>query len=152
MDVDIAGAVQAGNGLFDAVGICRAVYGAQCRRIHGLDADFHLHETGPERVQKGNFLLRDQACLDLKMKVCDAVIVLCDIVPDGIRVFVAAVEGAVDELALPHLVIQEKLQFFFHGFEAAETYAAVDAREAVAAAVRTAAAGFIVEDAVVEQG
>ena len=64
----------------------------------------------------------------------------------------AAVEGAVYEFYLPDPVVQEKLQLLLYQAHVPYPHRLVDGGEAVAAPERTASAGLVVQDPVLEGG
>lgn len=84
------------------------------------------------------------------MKISDSVIMFADVTPNRLGMGMVTVEGTVYELDLRDLFIQKKLKLFFHQLQAAQADRFIYGRKTVAATVRAAAAGFVVNDTVVE--
>ena len=84
------------------------------------------------------------------MKIGDSVVMFADVTPNRLGMGMVTVEGTVYELDLRDLFIQKKLKLFFHQLQAAQADRFIYGRKTVAATVRAAAAGFVVNDTVVE--
>ena len=63
---------------------------------------------------------------------------------------VIAVKGPVNKLNLGDLFLKEKTQLSFYPVHTAQPHGPVDGRKAIAAAVRTAPGGFVVNDPVIK--
>ena len=73
------------------------------------------------------------------------------IFPDGYGVLVIAVESPVDELYLFDFVVQEELKFLLNDSHVPQAHPPFYGGQAVAAAVRAAAAGLVIENLVLER-
>ena len=117
-------------------------------RIGGLHADLQLQKAGTKAPKQLQLLLRQNIRRDLKMEIGDAVVMLPEITPDLHGMGMAAVKGAVHELDLRHPFIQKKLKLLLHPRRIPETHRFINGGQTVAAAVRAAPAGFIIDDPV----
>ena len=121
-------------------------------RIGGLHADFQLYQTGTKAAKQRQLLLRQDICRDLKMEIGDTVVMLPDIAPDFHGMGMAAVKGAVHKLDLRHLFVQEKLKLLLDQFHIPKTHRFINGGQTIAAPVRAAAAGFVIDDAILKIG
>ena len=84
------------------------------------------------------------------MKIGDSFIMGLNIAPDSHGMLFVAVKGTVHELHLGHLMINKKLQFFFHKGHIPQPHFLIYRRQAVAAGKGTSSAGLIINDLILE--
>ena len=121
-------------------------------RISGLHADFQLYQAGTKAAKQRQLFLCQNIRRDLKMEIGDTVVMLPDIAPDFHGMGMAAVKGAVHKLDLRHLFVQEKLKLLLDQFHIPKTHRFVNGGQTIAAPVRAAAAGFVIDDAILKIG
>ena len=119
-------------------------------RVYRLYADFKLNQSGPHPAQQPDFFFIQYISGNFKMKICYAVIVLLNILPDCHSMVFFAVEGSVHKLHLGNLSFQKEIQLPFYQLQISEPDRFVDRGKAVAAGERAAPAAFIVYDSVLK--
>ena len=115
-------------------------------RVHRLNADFQLCQPRSETIQKRRLLLPQKVCGNLKMKVCDTIVMFQDVLPDRHCMGMAAIEGPVNKLYLSHFIVQKKLQLSFYDTNVTHPDTLFHRRQAIAAAKRTPPAGLVIQD------
>ena len=121
-------------------------------RISGLHADFQLYQAGTKAAKQRQLFLCQNIRRDLKMEIGDTVVMLPDIAPDFHGMGMAAVKGTVHKLDLRYLFVQEKLKLLLDQFHIPKTHRFVNGGQTIAAPVRAAAAGFVIDDAILKIG
>ena len=118
--------------------------------IGGLYADLELYRARTHLPENIDLLFIHQLGSDLEVEVRRAVIVLEDIVPDGLRAVFVAVKSPVDELDQGDVLVKEELQFLKDERQAPVTHGLINRGEAVAAAERASSGRLVIDDPVVE--
>ena len=75
-----------------------------------------------------------------------------DVFPYLHGVVMITVKGSVHKFYLLHSIVQKKLQFLLYGCNISEPYTLLNGGQAIAAAKRTATAGFVINDSVLKGG
>ena len=114
MLMNILSSVNGRHDFLQLVHIHDTVNGSYRLRIRRLHPDLQLCQSRTEAVQQGNLLFPQDIGRNLEMKIGDAIVMFVNILPDLHGMFVVTVKGTVNELHLFHVLIQEKLQFFFY--------------------------------------
>ena len=107
--MDVFGFVQGAADVQQPFGVGGAADLPNGVRIGGLNADLELEQSAPYRGEKVDHLLVDQMGGQLKVEIGDAVVMFCQILPDGHGVLLGAVEGAVHKLDLVDFGIEKAL-------------------------------------------
>ena len=119
-------------------------------RVGRLDSDLQLDQSRTHPADQFDFLLIQKICCHLKMKICNAFIMLRYILPDRHGMVMLTVKCPVHKFHLRHFMIDKKLQFFFYQFYLSEPETFIYGRKTVTAGKWTSSAGLIVNDPVLK--
>ena len=151
MNVYVPALLYIRNNTFQPVHIHNTPYGFQRLRIYCLDSDFQLCQSGAKGIQQLYLVLSKNIRRNFKMKICDTIVVILDILPDGHSMLVITVKSPVDKLDLFHPIIQEKLQFLFYDTNVTQTHCLIDRRKAITAPVWASPAGLIINNFILKR-
>ena len=131
--MDISALLYAPHRLLYACEIHRSVNFRDCGIIRGLHPDLQLHLARPQAAKQLKLFLRQKVRRDLKVEICDSVVMLCQKAPDFHGMGMIAVKCAVHKFHLRNPVLQKKQQFPFYQGETPETHTFIQRGQTVTA-------------------
>ena len=122
MQMNIIGFFQFLNHCPNPVDSCIPSYMSKSVFICRLHTNFHLNRTRSQCPKQLKLLLRYQIRLNLKMKICNSIIMLPDISPDFHCMLMITIKGSVHKFDLCNLIVKKELQFPLNHFQIPESY------------------------------